>query len=211
VLPRADIPGERRVPATLAVAPSRGEGEVEAFDSRSWVSAYGVRSETERAIQIHSPTLNAASAASEPSQSESLRSMGRTRMKPGRKCIATIVQHNIPHPARIRHQTRRGSLQGRSADSAVLHVHVTRRCRHGYVEPLARGSFTRQRDSSSCCCAPRADADTRRLWPGRDPHVHRDPDATRRACRLDYTPDASGTSASAASRRASQRNGTDNT
>src|SRR5262245_60129580 len=46
-------------------------------DSRSWVSAKGVRHEVERATQIQSPTLHADSATREPSQSVSLGSIDR--------------------------------------------------------------------------------------------------------------------------------------
>ena len=82
-------------------------------DSRSWASAYGVRSETERAIRIQSPTLNAASAASETGPSESLRSMGRTRVKPGRKRIATMMQQTSVtclNPAHPRVERRQGAV-----------------------------------------------------------------------------------------------------
>src|SRR5262245_44735677 len=60
-------------------------------ERNSWVSAYGV-SETERAIHNQSPTLKAASAASDPSQSVSLRSMDETKEKPECKRTVTVVQ-----------------------------------------------------------------------------------------------------------------------
>src|SRR5262245_31093726 len=62
----------------------------------SWVSAYGVRNDMEWAIQIQRVTVKAASAASEPSQSVSFRSIDAVSVKPERKCTVTIVQQIRP-------------------------------------------------------------------------------------------------------------------
>ena len=51
-----------------------------------------MRSEVDRAIQIHSPTLNAASAARQPSQMVSCRSSGLPDVRRKRKVTVTMMQ-----------------------------------------------------------------------------------------------------------------------
>ena len=71
--------------------------------------------EAERAIQIQSPTLNAANAASEPSQSQSFCSIGVATVIPERKCTVTIVQRTC---LQLQAKTTRGGYM--AADNCQI-------------------------------------------------------------------------------------------
>src|SRR5262245_59864065 len=75
-------------------------------DRRSWISAYGVRGEAERAIQTQSPTLKAVSAAREPSQRVSFRLRGQAEMKPYCKDTVTMMQQICPYDRAEREQNQ---------------------------------------------------------------------------------------------------------